>query len=100
MSNNNILILQHKYLSLGYNEIKKINPNVFKCLKEIKEIYLDNNKLKQVRFKWFQKLDCLNVLCLNNNPLVYSVKTVRFLFRFKYYNKSNCQLFVYKSYFL
>ena len=58
------------WLSLGYNQLKSIHSKAFAGSTQLKELYLDNNKLNTIKMvDAFEPLKNLVTLCLNNNPI-------------------------------
>lgn len=56
-----------KIIDFSHNQIKDIEDGYDKV--PLQEIYLNNNKLTFLTFEWFQGLDHLRVLTLNDNSI-------------------------------
>ncbi|MCF8298920.1 MAG: leucine-rich repeat protein [Saprospiraceae bacterium] len=62
-------IIQTNTLDLSYNQLTKINPEIFKDLINLTNLNLDNNQLTKINHDTFNSLHQLNSLDLSHNQL-------------------------------
>lgn len=66
-----------EYLYLEQNELTYIDPTTFSSNRKLKEIHLENNKLKNIRFTLPKKTSLVDVYANGNSLYCYSKKDLK-----------------------